>query len=146
MRLSSFVLIGAALVVCVSARSTPNVQNAIPEAGRSQDTGLHMSDLRFIYKTYQECSGSDISACLKLKLITALDRAARNIADINLFDGISFVKDPSAQIANTVPATESELEASLPRAMDDRENTLNELILEKTFNFFKSHILQVLKH
>lgn len=85
-----------------------------------------------------------MSACLKLKLITALDRAARNVADISLYDGVTFVKNPTAEVAASVPATENELKATLPRTMEDRDNMLNELILEKVFNFFKSHTLQVL--
>lgn len=144
MHLRSFIIAAVVTVACVSARSAPNAQNAIPDERRSQDLGLQMTDLRFVYRTYQECASTDMSACLKLKLITALDRAARNVADISLYDGVTFVKNPTAEVAASVPATENELKATLPRTMEDRDNMLNELILEKVFNFFKSHTLQVL--
>lgn len=98
-----------------------------------------------MYKIYQECSAADLSSCLKLKLITAMDRAARSFSDIDLLDGVTFVTDQNKanEVEQAAPRSEAEIEATLPRSLNERENTLNSLIMEKVANFFDSHSLQV---
>lgn len=114
------------------------------DQARSSEQLPILSDLRFMYKIYQECSAADLSSCLKLKLVAAMDRAARSFSDINLVDGVTFVKDQSkANEVEQSAKSEVELEASLPRSLNDRETTLNALIMEKVSNFFDSHSLQV---
>lgn len=129
------------------ARSTPNQQNAIPqEEGRSEnDATSYLGDFRFLLKTYHDCAQTDLSSCLKLKLVTALDRASRSFKDVSILEGVSFVKDNAAPVDKTPAKSESELEASLPRSLNEKEDTLNGLILEKIFGFFQSHTLQVKK-
>ncbi|GLV32670.1 Osiris 8 [Carabus blaptoides fortunei] len=112
-----------AVVALSSARSTTSSQtNAIPQETARADESSFASDLRFLYKIYQECSVTDLSTCLKLKLVTAMDRASRSFP---------------------VVQSEAEIEASLPRALNDREDALNSLILDKIFDFFQTHTLQV---
>lgn len=137
-----------AVVAMASARSTTTSQaNAIPQeqAGRADDSSASfVSDLRFLHKMYQECASTDLSTCLKLKLVTAMDRAARAYPAVTLFDGITFVRDVE-QPATGTPSSEAEIEASLPRSLTDREDALNTLIVDKIADFFSTHTLQVCK-
>ncbi|GJQ85501.1 hypothetical protein Trydic_g23089 [Trypoxylus dichotomus] len=132
-----------AIFVTVSyARSTATSQNAIPdETPRSEESASYMGDLRYIYKVYQECAATDLSSCLKLKLLTTIDRVARNYADVPIIDGVNFVKN--GEVPKEEIKTEAEIEASLPRALSEREVTLNNLIVDKVANFFETHTLQV---
>lgn len=124
-----------------SGRSTSSSQtNAIPqESARSDDS--FVGDLRFLHKIYQDCASSDMSTCLKLKLVTAMDRAARAYPIVQLMDGVSFVQDIADQ--TNAAQSENEIEAGLPRALTDREDALNSLIVDRIFNFFQTHTLQV---
>ncbi|KAJ8910873.1 hypothetical protein NQ315_000504 [Exocentrus adspersus] len=127
------------------ARTSGTTLNSVhQETARSEESNSYLGDLRYVYKVYQECAVKDLTACLKLKLVAALDRVARSYSEIPLFSGVTFVKDPKA----TTPAaeevkSEAEIEASLPRALEDREDTLNNMILNKVGNFLGTHSLQI---
>lgn len=124
-----------------SGRSTTSSQaNAIPqESARSDDS--FFGDLRFLHKMYQDCASSDVSTCLKLKLVTAMDRAARAYPVVQVMEGVSFVQDAADQTPQA--QSENEIEANLPRALNDREDALNTLIVDRIFKFFQTHTLQV---
>lgn len=140
MVLKCFVL---CLLACSAlARTTGTTQNTIHENARSEE-GSYLGDLRYVYRVYQECSATDLSSCLKLKLLAAMDRVARTYSEIPLFEGVTFVKDPKAAAEPVEVKTEAEIEASLPRALEDRDDALNGLIANKVSSFFGSHTLQV---
>lgn len=132
-----------AFAVCDARSTSGNEINAIPvqEAGRSQESS-YFNDFRFMYKVYQECAATDLSSCLKLKLIAAMDRVARAYNEVPLFEGVSFVKQTSAAQEEQVK-TEADYEATLPRALAEKEEALNSMIVDKIFKFFESHTLQV---
>jgi hypothetical protein len=115
----------------------------VPEAGRKSSSIV--GDLRFFFKTYQDCASSDLSTCLKLKLYTAVDRIARSNGDFKVSDGVSFVKESDDESAEDIEPvkSESEIEASLPRSLDDKEQTLNSMIFDKITSFFEGHTLKV---
>jgi len=103
------------------------------------------TDIRFLFRIYNDCSQRDMSSCLKMKLVTALDRAAKSRSDLKVFEGVTFARDPSAISDESIdgkPISEAELEASLPRGLQDKEDQLDGLIMEKILGFFRSHILQ----
>lgn len=124
------------------ARSTPNSQNAIPQ-DEARGAESYMGDFKFLFRTYQECAAKDLSSCLKLKLVTALDRAARTYSDVSVIDGVTLVKDADVPVDDAPVKSEVELEATLPRSLNEKEDTLNALILEKIGSFFGTHTLQV---
>lgn len=125
------------------ARTAASNQNALPqEAARSEESNSFYSDIKFMYKVYQECSAVDLSSCLKLKLISAMDRVARAYSEVPIFSGVTFVKDVNATPEATTKS-EAEIESSLPRAITERENALNSMITDKIFHFFETHTLQV---
>jgi hypothetical protein len=103
------------------------------------------TDMRFLFRIYNDCSQRDMSSCLKTKLVTALDRAAKSRSDLRVFEGVTFARDPSAVSDESIdgkPISEAELEASLPRGLQDKEDQLDGLIMEKILGFFRGHILQ----
>lgn len=114
-------------------------ENEIP---RGADSYSYLTDFRYMYKVYQECASQDVTSCLKLKLLAALDRAARTYS-LNVLDGVSFVKDPKANIQDEAPKTEADIEASLPRSLNEKDEALSGLILNKVSSFLESHTLQV---
>jgi hypothetical protein len=104
------------------------------------------TDLRFLFRIYKDCSQRDMISCLKMKLVTALDRASKSLSDLKVFEGVTFARDPSAVSDGSVdgkPVSEEELEASLPRGLQDKEDLLDGLIMEKILGFFRSHTLQL---
>lgn len=105
------------------------------------DANSIFSDLKFVYRVYEDCSAKDLSSCLKMKIITALDRADRSLSELKLADGISFVRDSSVKEDST-PMSENEIEASLSRSIDSREDSLNQLMFDKMMQFLQSHVLQ----
>lgn len=109
-------------------------------------TSLLGTDFRFLFRIYKDCSQRDMISCLKMKLVTALDRASKSLSDLKVFEGVTFARDPSAVSDESVdgnPISEEELEASLPRGLQDKEDLLDGLIVEKILGFFRSHTLQL---
>lgn len=135
----------ALLATTAWARSATNTANTIPheEARAEESSASYLGDFKFMYKVYQECAATDLTSCLKLKLIAAMDRAARSFAQVPIFDGVSFVKEPNAAPESTAAVTEADLEAQLPRSLEERDSALNNLIFKKIGSFLESHTLQV---
>lgn len=105
----------------------------------------YLGDAKYIFKTYQECASQDLSTCLKLKLYSVIDRVARSNNDFKVYEGVEFVKEEgSADEEQAPPKTESEIEASLPRSLDDKEQTLNQMIFDRILSYFDSHTLKVI--
>lgn len=129
----------------VYGRSTTSHQNSIQDdhKARASDSTSYYGDIRYLYKVYQECSATDFSSCLKLKLVAALDRVARS-ADFTLFDAVTFVKDPAAPAEP--PKSEAEIEANLPRSLDEKDSALNNMLTSKVSSFFDTHSVQVSLH
>lgn len=119
---------------------------SIDETPKSASTGDSIwSDVEFVYRTYQDCSSGDYSVCLKLKLVSALDGAARSMKNVEIMEGIQFVGlDKETQRARAkVAKSEDEILASLPRSAEGRESMLTSMIWDKLSSFFQSHTVQV---
>nr|CAD7433889.1 unnamed protein product [Timema monikensis] len=109
------------------------------------DSSSFLGDFTYGFRIYSECSREDLSSCLKLKLVAAMNRAARSyLKGVSVLDGVTFVRDPVASDAETSRPllNEGELEATLPRSLEDKEDTLNGLIVERVVGFFRTHSLQ----
>lgn len=113
------------------------------EESQPRKASSYFGDVKYLYKTYQDCSASDLSTCLKLKLFTIIDRVARSTNDFKVYEGVTFVKDGEESDEAAPAKTESEIEASLPRSLEDKEQTLNTLIMDKIMSYFGSHTLKV---
>lgn len=112
------------------------------EESQPRKASSYFGDIKYLYKTYQECSSADLSTCLKLKLYSIIDRVSRSNSDFKIYEGVTFVKDGEEQIDETSPKTEDEIEASLPRSLDDKEQTLNTMIMDRIMSYFGSHTLK----
>lgn len=106
-------------------------------------------DLSQAYKIYKQCAQDNTSVCLKMKLLTGLQRVLRSSKVLNIIDGVRFVKSTDdnggdgAQ-ANSVSFTnEKDLEAELPRGATAREHILHSLIAREFSNFLQNFTLQV---
>jgi hypothetical protein len=77
------------------------------------------------------------------KHVSILDRVARSNKDLKLTEGITFARDADTPVDTTPVKTEKEIEAALPRSLDDKDSSLNSLIFDKIMSFFKGHTLQV---
>ncbi|XP_053681920.1 uncharacterized protein LOC128732653 [Sabethes cyaneus] len=106
-------------------------------------SGSYLGEIRYLYKTYNDCANSDVSTCLKMKLFTILDRVARSLKDFKISEGIKFVRDQEVPIDSTPVKTEAQLEQELPRSMDEKERSLNSMLFDKVLSFFQTHTLQV---
>ncbi|XP_046671063.1 uncharacterized protein LOC124361072 [Homalodisca vitripennis] len=131
----------ASLAVTVHARTAGSAPaNDLQDYRAKSDVAEYLADIRLLYKLYEECSAAEFGSCLKKKIVVALDRAAKSSKHLTLAEGLTFVKDSAAQ--DSAPVSEKELETSLPRSLEDRDNTLNQMILDKIIHFFKTHTLE----
>ncbi|XP_033340693.1 uncharacterized protein LOC117228797 [Megalopta genalis] len=133
----------AVLLATASARSAEtNPTNSIDEeTARSTGNSNVFGDLRQIYQVYKECADEELSPCLKVRLLSAVDRMYRSI-ELNVADGVTFVRDDP--VVNEEPAKSiQEIEVTLPRALDDKEDALNTMIFDKVVKFFQSHTLKL---
>lgn len=135
----------ALLVTTVCARSaeTNPASNSINEqqTARSGGNGL-FGDLRYVYQVYKECAEAELSPCLKLKLLSAMDRVSRSV-QLNLADGVTLVQEEPTTNESEPEKSLQEIEASLPRALDDKEDALNGMIFDRIAKFFQSHTLKL---
>uniref|UniRef100_A0A6P7FQ82 Uncharacterized protein LOC114332897 n=1 Tax=Diabrotica virgifera virgifera TaxID=50390 RepID=A0A6P7FQ82_DIAVI len=142
--ISKCIIVLALVAHAVLGRTTgTSAQNAVHEAAPKPEGNSYISDFRYMYKVYQECAATDVMSCLKLKLVAALDRAAKSYTELPLFEGIKFVKDPQAVSAPAEVKTEAEIEANLPRSLDEKENALDSILTDRVSNFLGSHTLQI---
>lgn len=141
-----YICLALVIIATASARSTDggSKTNSIDDqTGRSGTNGI-FGDLRNVYQIYKECTGAEMSSCLKLRLLTAIDRVSRS-TQLNIVDGITVVKDNTQgqDKQEEIQKTPQEIEESLPRALDDKEDALNNMIFDKVLKFFQSHTLQL---
>jgi len=135
----------AVLLATASARSAESnpKSNSINEqqTARSSSGGM-LGELRYVHQVYKECSGAELSPCLKLKLLSAIDRVSRS-AQLNVAEGVTLVQDESTSNESEPERSLQEIEANLPRALDDKEDVLNGMIFDKIVKFFQSHTLKL---
>lgn len=130
-------------VISVAYGHSAHLNKVDTEESQPRKASSYFGDIKYLYKTYQDCSASDLSTCLKLKLFTVIDRIARSNSDFKVYDGVTFVKDGEDESDESTPKSEVEIEASLPRSLEDKEQTLNTLIMDKIMSYFGSHTLKV---
>lgn len=125
-------------------------EDARNEIGGPPNAANLWNDLSMVYRLYQQCSGENLSVCLKIKLLTGLEKTLRSSRILKLIDGVQFIQTGSSSpssskdsLRSKPPITERDLEASLPRALDAKEQTLNNLIFKKLSAFLQDHTLQV---
>lgn len=121
-------LILLTLAVAVTARTA----NRAEEPRSSEDSFL--GDLKTAYDTYKDCTGAELSNCLKRKLAKALSKVA-NTEELSIPGGVTITKDKDAKV------NEVEVEEAVPRGLD--ESSLDNIIMDKIFRFMQTHTVQV---
>ncbi|XP_049880853.1 uncharacterized protein LOC126377200 [Pectinophora gossypiella] len=116
------VLLGAALAVAQAAIAR-------------EDLGV-----KYLMRIYEDCSRTDgVMPCLKKKAILFFDRAAR-MENIPLVDGIEVVKTSDPEIT---PISENDIEATLPRNLNDKDQALSSMLWDRVAAFANSRTIQL---
>ncbi|KAI8130887.1 hypothetical protein FF38_12527 [Lucilia cuprina] len=134
--------------------NTNNYQHAnsvTEEADNSQQTSSSSStspsnvwkDLSMVYRLYQQCSAENLSICLKVKLLTGLEKVFRSAKKVKIMEGIQFVKADDSELPTKPLLSEQELEANLPRALEAKEQVLTNMIFKNLAGFLQHHTLQI---
>lgn len=104
--------------------------------------GFDSAGLRIALKVYEDCSKTDgFSPCFKKKALTFLDRLGR-MDKLSLTEGVTVVRASDAPVQEN-PMSEDQLETTLPRAADARDDALNTMLLDKVSNLVSSRTLQI---
>ena len=103
---------------------------------------LYNQGTRAVLRVYDECNKAEfgLTACLKKKAITFIDRVAR-LDSLTVSDGFKVVKNANAPEMKVI--SENELEKSLPRGLEAREEVLTELLVEKVASFVNGRTVQI---
>lgn len=100
--------------------------------------------IRAMMRIYDDCQRADggFSMCLKKKAVTFIDRVAR-IDTINLGDGVKVVGLEND--VKVVPKTlsENDLDQMMPRAMEDRDYFLTNMLTEKIASYISGRNIQI---
>ncbi|KAJ8684347.1 hypothetical protein QAD02_020139 [Eretmocerus hayati] len=146
----STTLIALLLAASSNARSAEpsHSANSLDSQDQGRAAGGVINELRSIYQIYKDCAGAEVSSCLKVRLLTAMDRVSRS-AQINVAEGLTLIKDdqpkddqPKETVDEAIK-TPQEIEASLPRSLEAKEDALNSMIMDKAADFLQSHTLKI---
>lgn len=97
--------------------------------------------IRLALKIYDDCSKSDgFSQCLKKKAITFLDRLGR-MDHFALAEGV--VVSRANEVTPETTLSEEQLEKTLPRASDAKDDALTNILLEKVSKFVGSRTIEI---
>lgn len=97
---------------------------------------------RALLRVYDECNKAEfgLTACLKKKAITFIDRVAR-LDSLSVNEGFKIVKNKNAVDMKAI--SENELEKNLPRGLEDRDEALTELLIGKVASFVNGRTVQI---
>lgn len=97
---------------------------------------------RVVLRVYDECNKAEhgLTACLKKKAITFIDRVAR-LDSLAVNEGFKIVKNQNAPEMKVI--SENELEKTLPRGLEDRDEALSELLVGKVASFVNGRTIQI---
>ncbi|XP_026282426.1 uncharacterized protein LOC113209223 isoform X2 [Frankliniella occidentalis] len=114
------------------------------EVASGRQAAADAGNWRLVGKLLLDCSRTgDLVGCLKLKAVATLGRALTSDAAIPIMEDLSLARDPDADVkVPETPQTETELEATLPRALEERSGRLDRLLLERLDAFIRSRTVQ----
>lgn len=136
-------LIILAILCQQSVASSPTESSVSARGVESSDQGL-ISGIKVLYKTYQQCERQeDMFACLKLKALKFADRALK-VKSIPLLDGMELVEKDDEEDGRQLnePLVEID-EENLPTDPGKRQETLDDLLIDRLSRFLRSHTLQL---
>lgn len=103
---------------------------------------LYNQGARALLRVYDECNRAEFgtSACLKKKAIAIIDRVAR-MDSFSVNEGFKVVKNENAPEYKAI--SENELEQTLPRSVEARDEILTELLVDRVSKFFNARTIQI---
>jgi hypothetical protein len=116
------------------------------EGSATDDFG---AGLKVLYRAYEQCGNvkfGDLLTCLKLRALKFADRVLRSDS-IQVSDGVNIVKtlpeveDRNGRQLNLEPMSEVN-EAALPTDPEEKQDKLNEMLIERLARFFQTHKVQ----
>lgn len=109
--------------------------------GAFAQESFESTGIRMALKLYDECNKVEgFSPCLKKKAITFLDRLGR-MDKITLAEGVIVSKTSDSPLEPTV--TEEQLDSTLPRADDAKDQALNTILLDKVSKLVGSRSIEL---
>jgi len=129
-------------ILCLQSVSTSPAGSSVSARGAdAADQGLS-SGIKVLYRTYQQCEQQeDMFACLKLKALKFADRALK-VKSIPLVDGMELVKKGDEDGRELNESLVEVDEANLPTDPEKRQETLDDLLIDRVSRFARSHTLQ----
>lgn len=131
---------GICLVLCCASA----VIYAEDPTGPGENSSGASPGLRSILRIYDECQRTDggVAMCLKKKAVTFIDRVAK-IDVINIGDGVKVVGVDGGGAKTPKSISENDLDRMLPRALEDRDNYLNNMLTEKLAGYISGRKIQI---
>ncbi|PSN49205.1 hypothetical protein C0J52_16940 [Blattella germanica] len=101
------------------------------------------SNWNVLMRVLEDCAEKDLVQCIGIKTITAMDRAAR-MADIQVLDGVSLIKNGEVEDARDGRAlmSEDEIQNSLEQDPSQKTSRLVEYLVRAAARFLNTHVLQ----
>lgn len=103
-------------------------------------------EVRAVVRIYDDCQKAEggMVNCFKKKAITFIDRMA-SIDAISMGEGVRVVRNANANQSADLPKlqTEADVERSLPRGLDGREQALTNLLVERVARFFNTRSVTI---
>lgn len=134
---------GICLVLCCATA----VIYAEDQTGPGDNSSSASPGLRSMIRIYDECQRTEggVAMCLKKKAVTFIDRIAK-IDVINIGDGVRVVGVIDGSGGSTKASksiSENDLDKILPRALDDRDHYLNNMLTEKLADYISGRKIQI---
>ncbi|XP_049860440.1 uncharacterized protein LOC126354680 [Schistocerca gregaria] len=107
-------------------------------------TSLLEEGIEGAYRLVKDCGERPLTACLKMRALTLMDRALRQPGDLPLLEGVALVRSTAVSGAATGRAlTQEELDATLPRDADEKDAQVETMLVDRVARFLQSHTLQL---
>jgi hypothetical protein len=103
---------------------------------------MYNQGTRALLRVYDECNKAEhgLTACLKKKAISIIDRVGR-LDSLTVNEGFKVVKNANAVDMKVI--SENELEQTLPRGLEARDEALTELLVQKVASFVNGRTVQI---
>lgn len=120
--------------------------STVTNSSEESVTDNFSSGLNVVFRAYEECNRvtfGEILTCLKLRALKLADRVLKSDT-VQVIDGINIVKsfskdvDRNGRRLNFKPLTEVN-EAVLPTDPQQKQDKLNEMLVERVARFFRTH-------
>jgi hypothetical protein len=139
-----------AFVLCLNLFQNNSLASNLDINSFEESAGDYFaSGSKVLYRAFEQCGevrSGDVLTCLKLRALKFADRA-RGSDSIQMADGVNIVRtlpkaeDRSGRDLNLEPITEIN-EAVLPTDAEEKQDKLNEMLLERMASFLQTHSMQ----